>query len=72
MPPTHHRLKPLESIFRLISATSANLAQLVEQLIRNQQVAGSNPVVGSNANLLGSTPGGFVCWQYPGKSDEIM
>ena len=27
----------------------ANLAQLVEQLIRNQQVAGSNPVVGSNA-----------------------
>ena len=25
----------------------ANVAQLVEQLIRNQQVTGSNPVVGS-------------------------
>jgi hypothetical protein len=28
---------------------NANVAQLVEQLIRNQQVTGSNPVVGSTA-----------------------
>ena len=26
----------------------ADVAQLVEQLIRNQQVSGSNPLVGSN------------------------
>ncbi len=26
----------------------ANMAQLVEQLIRNQQVAGSNPAISSN------------------------
>ena len=28
----------------------ANVAQLVEQLIRNQQVTGSNPVVGSTSS----------------------
>ena len=28
-------------------AQQANVAQLVEQLIRNQQVRGSNPLVGS-------------------------
>ena len=32
----------------------ATLAQLVEQLIRNQQVVGSNPTGGSK--ILGSTP----------------
>ena len=29
----------------------ANVAQLVEQLIRNQQVTGSNPVVGSTLTV---------------------
>lgn len=29
------------------TAVSANLAQLVEQVIRNDQVMGSNPLVGS-------------------------
>jgi hypothetical protein len=28
----------------------ADVAQLVEQLIRNQQVSGSNPLVGSKLN----------------------
>ena len=31
---------------------NANVAQLVEQLIRNQQVTGSNPVVGSIFKVL--------------------
>ena len=31
-------------------STEANVAQLVEQLIRNQQVSGSNPLVGSSAS----------------------
>ena len=31
---------------------NANVAQLVEQLIRNQQVTGSNPVVGSTPKPL--------------------
>ena len=40
-------------------SSSADVAQLVEQLIRNQQVTGSNPVVGSNdSNLLGSSLAG--------------
>jgi hypothetical protein len=30
-----------------ISATKAGIAQLVEQLICNQQVIGSNPIAGS-------------------------
>lgn len=29
----------------------ANVAQLVEQLIRNEQVTGSSPVIGSNTPL---------------------
>jgi hypothetical protein len=33
--------------------SSANLAQLVEQLIRNEQVAGSIPAVGSELFLSG-------------------
>ena len=33
------------------------MAQLVEQLIRNQQVAGSSPA--SSSNLKGSKPQGF-------------
>jgi hypothetical protein len=31
---------------------AANLAQLVEQLIRNEQVAGSIPAVGSASNPI--------------------
>jgi hypothetical protein len=34
--------------FRYFILILANLAQLVEQLIRNEQVAGSIPAVGSN------------------------
>ena len=37
---------PLEGAIR-IKAILANLAQLVEQIIRNDQVTGSNPLVGS-------------------------
>ena len=32
----------------MLIRVSADVAQLVEQLIRNQQVRGSNPRVGSN------------------------
>ncbi len=39
---------------------NANLAQSVEQLIRNEQVAGSIPAIGSNRNPTGSTPAGFL------------
>ena len=35
----------------LIRYWHADVAQLVEQLIRNEQVAGSNPVVGSKTGL---------------------
>ena len=31
--------------------SGADVAQLVEQLIRNQQVSGSSPLVGSSLNL---------------------
>jgi hypothetical protein len=34
---------------RYTSESQADVAQLVEQLIRNQQVTGSNPVVGSSS-----------------------
>ncbi len=34
------------------SKESANLAQLVEQRIRNAQVAGSTPVIGSKALIF--------------------
>ena len=41
------------------SPSKADVAQLVEQLIRNQQVAGSIPAVGSNdSNRLGSSLAG--------------
>jgi hypothetical protein len=36
---------------QLYANTIANLAQLVEQLIRNEQVAGSIPAVGSSAKI---------------------
>ena len=36
------------SYFRATSLPEANIAQLVEQLIRNEQVVGSSPTVGSN------------------------
>ena len=32
----------------MLKEEKANVAQLVEQLIRNQQVSGSSPLVGSN------------------------
>jgi hypothetical protein len=32
--------------------SSADVAQLVEQLIRNQQVTGSSPVVGSTVQVI--------------------
>ncbi len=35
------------SKFCILATCSANVAQLVEQLIRNQQVRGSSPLVGS-------------------------
>ena len=34
------------------SSLAADVAQLVEQLIRNQQASGSNPLVGSNIILF--------------------
>jgi hypothetical protein len=38
----------------------ANLAQLVEQLIRNEQVVGSNPMVGSLATETPKARHNFV------------
>ncbi len=38
-----------------MSNPKAFLAQLVEQLIRNEQVAGSNPVEGSQSNYFFSS-----------------
>ena len=38
----------------------ANVAQLVEQFTRNEQVAGSNPAI-SSKNLLGTFPSKFLC-----------
>jgi hypothetical protein len=35
--------------FLIFAKTFASLAQLVEQLIRNEQVVGSSPIGGSNA-----------------------
>jgi hypothetical protein len=37
-----------ECFFRLIYEANAGIAQLVEQLICNQQVVGSNPTAGSS------------------------
>ena len=39
-----------ECFFRLIYEGNAGIAQLVEQLICNQQVVGSNPTAGSLVN----------------------
>ena len=36
------------ALFSILAAGHANVAQLVEQLIRNQQVTGSSPVIGSS------------------------
>ena len=44
----------LARLIRGQASGNANVAQLVEQLIRNQQVTGSNPVVGSTTNRLSS------------------
>ena len=45
----------LDSASLLHQSSTANVAQLVEQLIRNQQVSGSSPLVGFNHSdkLLG-------------------
>jgi hypothetical protein len=39
----------------------ANLAQLVEQLICNQQVIGSSPIVGSQAGIVNIPAFLFIC-----------
>ena len=39
-------------IFSYICKKIASLAQLVEQLIRNEQVVGSSPIGGSKINLI--------------------
>ena len=36
--------------FRLFWARRANVAQLAEQLTRNEQASGSNPLIGSSQN----------------------
>ncbi len=41
-------LRDLQEAARMISGECADVAQLVEQLIRNQQVNGSSPFVGSS------------------------
>ena len=38
----------------------ADLAQLVEQLIRNEQVVGSSPIIGSLIKALNVRVGGFL------------
>jgi hypothetical protein len=38
--------------FPIFAIISASLAQLVEQLIRNEQVVGSSPIGGSKTDLL--------------------
>ena len=38
------------------SSANADVAQLVEQLIRNQQVIGSSPIVGSSFPSLSTFP----------------
>jgi hypothetical protein len=42
-------------------ASPAEVAQLVEQLIRNQQVTGSSPVFGSTSNILFTSSLQLVC-----------
>ena len=39
--------------FRIFGKISASLAQLVEQLIRNEQVVGSSPMRGSERDSIG-------------------
>ena len=38
----------------ILNSSDANVAQLVEQLIRNQQVTGSSPVISSNKRQTAS------------------
>ena len=45
---------------RLVQKEYADVAQLVEQLIRNQQVIGSSPIVGS----IGSVPNPKRCKRF--------
>ena len=43
---------PPEIKVRVVCVTNAGIAQLVEQLICNQQVIGSSPIAGSTSNSL--------------------
>ena len=44
---------PLKNeVARENSSANADIAQLVEQVIRNDQVVGSNPTIGSNYNPM--------------------
>jgi hypothetical protein len=43
-------LQPLQ-LFIIFAAFNASLAQLVEQLIRNEQVVGSSPIGGSKVQF---------------------
>ncbi len=45
----------------------ASLAQLVEQLIRNEQVVGSNPIASSSEVKPSEESGGFFCNLFMGK-----
>lgn len=46
--------------FAFIIVLDATVAQLVEQLIRNQQVAGSNPASSSKTRRNLKIPAGFL------------
>ncbi len=51
--PIRRRQLPLENeVARENSSANADIAQLVEQVIRNDQVVGSNPTIGSNYNPM--------------------
>jgi hypothetical protein len=51
--PICRRQLPVENeVARENSSANADIAQLVEQVIRNDQVVGSNPTIGSNSNHM--------------------
>ena len=50
--------------WKQVGSSQAHVAQLVEQLIRNEQVAGSNPVVGFNG-FWHATSDSSPIWQQP-------
>ena len=51
---------PLCGNMRNACPSLAGVAQLVEQLIRNQQVSGSSPLAGSNLTLINQSASGSV------------